>query len=161
MKAIRVYLILVATILFSSIGQIFSQANGEESFSEMEAQILKLVNEHRKSIGLNELQYNKFIHAEALNHSKNMANEVVPFSHDGFDGRYERLIKKIGGSSMAENVANGQSDAESVVASWLESTGHKQNIEGNYNLTGIGIARGKDGELFFTQIFLWYKPIKK
>ncbi|NOU17656.1 MAG: CAP domain-containing protein [Bacteroidales bacterium] len=127
----------------------------------METRVLELVNAHRKSIGLGELQFNEVIYAEALKHSKDMANGVVPFSHDGFDGRADRLMNKVGGNAIAENVASGQPDAESVLESWLESTGHKQNIEGSYNLTGIGIARSKDGELYFTQIFLLKKPFKK
>jgi len=70
-------------------------------------------------------------------------------------------MKKIGGDSMAENVALGQTTAQEAVDSWLSSEGHKQNIEGSYNLTGVGVAQGSDGDLYFTQIFLLYKPINK
>ncbi len=34
---------------------------------------------------------------------------------------------------------------------------NKKNIEGSYNLTAIGIAQSNDGNLYFTQIFI-YKP---
>jgi len=161
MKTARLFLCIVLVILVSSTIKVFSQNNSNDSLRVMEAQILKLINEHRKSIGLGELQFNDAMNAEALKHSQNMAKGIVPFSHDGFDGRANRLMNKIGGNATAENVANGQEDAASAVESWLSSSGHKKNIEGNYNLTGIGIARGKDGDLFFTQIFLLHQPTKK
>jgi len=161
MNAIQLFLILFATISLSPTNYVVSQTKVEDSYSEMEAQVLKLVNQHRKTIGLNELQFNEAINTEALKHSKNMASGIVPFSHDGFDGRADRLLSRLDGNAIAENVASGQTDAESALECWLESKGHKQNIEGNYNLTGIGIALGKYGDLYFTQIFLLNKPIKK
>ena len=35
----------------------------------------------------------------------------------------------------------------------LYSPGHRKNMEGQFNLTGIGCARGKDGVFYFTQLF--------
>jgi uncharacterized protein YkwD len=161
MRKIRKHLISVITIYLLSIYPVFSQVIDKESLVGMEYKVLELVNAHRKAIGLGGLQFNDAIYAEALKHSKDMADGVVPFSHEGFDGRADRLMSKVGGNAVAENVASGQPDAESVLESWLESAVHKQNIEGNYNLTGIGIARSKDGELYFTQIFLLKKSFKK
>jgi len=40
------------------------------------------------------------------------------------------------------------------VNSWLNSSGHKKNIEGNYSHTGVGIAKNQYGTLYFTQIFV-------
>jgi len=40
------------------------------------------------------------------------------------------------------------------VRGWLESRAHRENIDGSYNLTGIGVARNAAGEVFFTQIFV-------
>jgi uncharacterized protein YkwD len=161
MKATKLFLCVLLTILLISPVRVFSQNIGHESHRDMEGQILKLINQHRKSIGLGELQFNDAINAEALKHSQNMANGVVPFSHDGFDGRASRIMSIVGGNAIAENVANGQEDAASAVESWLSSSGHRKNIEGNYTITGIGIARGKNGDLFFTQIFLLYQPTNK
>jgi uncharacterized protein YkwD len=161
MRRVSSYLRFTAIAILLSVHLGFSQTNERESFREMESQILKLINEHRQSIGLNELKSNEDIHSEALKHSINMAKARIPFSHDGFDERYDRLMKRVGGSSMAENVAQGQTTAQEAIDSWLSSEGHKQNIEDNYNLTGIGIARGADGDLYFTQIFLLYKPTNK
>jgi uncharacterized protein YkwD len=54
----------------------------------------------------------------------------------------------------AENVAYNYKNAQDVVRNWIASSGHRRNIEGNYNLTGIGLARDRRGKLYFTQIFL-------
>ncbi len=148
------YLFLILIAFLSSVSIGFSQTNEKESFTEMEGQILKIINEHRRSIDLGDLVYNKAVYNEAKQHSISMASGETPFSHDGFDERFERLVKVIGANSMSENVALGQTTAQDVVDSWLGSKGHKENIEGNFNLTGIGIARGNDGDLYFTQIFL-------
>jgi len=43
--------------------------------------------------------------------------------------------------------------AKQVVEEWLESSMHRQNIVGPYNVTGIGIAADRKGALYFTQIF--------
>jgi uncharacterized protein YkwD len=161
MKKTKPVLIIILAILIASTFEVFSQTNDKDSLRTMATQVLTLINNHRREIGLGELKFNDAINSEALKHSQNMANGVVPFSHDGFEGRADRLMKLIGGNAIAENVANGQDDAKSAVESWLGSTGHRQNIEGNYNLTGIGIARGKDGDLYFTQIFLLTQPLKK
>lgn len=148
------YPLLVLLLFFSSLYVCFSQTNESESLKEMEGQILKIINEYRSSMGLGELVYNKEVYNEAKKHSLNMAGGITPFSHDGFDKRFERLTKNIDANSMAENVALGQTSAQDAVNSWLSSQGHKQNIEGNFNLTGIGVSRGSNGELYFTQIFL-------
>lgn len=149
------YSLIILAFLISIPVHCLSQTIDNESFTEMEGQILNIINGYRKSINLDELLYNKEIDGEAKKHSISMATGKTPFSHDGFDARFDRLMKLIGGSSMAENVALGQTTAQEAVDSWLDSQGHKENIEGRFNLTGIGIARGGDGDLYFTQIFLF------
>jgi uncharacterized protein YkwD len=36
----------------------------------------------------------------------------------------------------------------------LRSPHHLENIEGSYNLTGVGIVRAKDGTFYYTQLFV-------
>ncbi|MEB3337507.1 MAG: hypothetical protein VKJ46_08605 [Leptolyngbyaceae bacterium] len=36
----------------------------------------------------------------------------------------------------------------------MKSPGHLKNIKGQYNLTGIGIAKDSQGKYYFTQIFI-------
>jgi uncharacterized protein YkwD len=128
--------------------------NSNEDFSQLEKNILDLINRQRQSIGKSELQVNELIKKVALVHTENMAIGKIPLSHDGFNERADNLLDELNGSSAAENVAWGHPTAKLVVKGWLESKDHRVNIEGDYDLTGIGIARGKDGELYYTQIFI-------
>lgn len=117
--------------------------------------ILVHVNEYRQKHGLSLLKMDNKIIKEAKNHSIDMANHTMPFGHKYFNSRVDRLHARIKNSNAAaENVAYNYKDAQDVVKNWLRSPGHRRNIEGNYNLTGIGIARDSKGKIYFTQIFL-------
>ncbi len=120
----------------------------------MENEILKLINEHRKSIGKSELVFNDYARKEAYVHSQNMASGKVPFSHKGFDERFNRLSGFLEITTGAENIANGPLNAKHIVSGWLASPPHKKNIEDDFNLTGIGITKAPNGTYFYTQIFL-------
>ena len=118
-------------------------------------EILKLVNDHRAGKGLGPLKMNDIISQAAEKHSGNMASGKIPFGHDGFDERMARVTKQLKpANAWAENVAYGSHDAKEIVDMWLHSPGHKKNIEGDYNLSGIGIAKGTDGNYYYTQIFI-------
>jgi uncharacterized protein YkwD len=120
----------------------------------MSTEILRLVNQHRRAIGRPPLQANSFISSVALGHSRDMLAGRTPFGHDGFRDRVNRIRKKLGPLHVAaENVASGPMSAREVVDGWLHSPGHRRNIEGDFKLTGIGLAFGHNGNIFFTQIF--------
>jgi uncharacterized protein YkwD len=121
----------------------------------IEAAAFQQINAYRASKNLPLLTRNSQIDQQARIHSQNMATGRVPFSHDGFSQRLQAI--GIPYSSAAENVAYNQgfSDpATQAVKGWLKSPGHLGNIQGNYNLTGIGVAANNKGEVYFTQIFL-------
>ena len=121
----------------------------------MEKDILYYINQYRASIGFPAFQMISAATEQATQHSIDMANRAIPFGHDGFDERMDNIAKKIGFvHATAENVAYGKLTAKEVVDLWLNSPGHKKNIEGNYTLTGIGLAKDADGFVFYTQIFL-------
>ena len=124
-------------------------------YTSMQQDILKYVNTYRKSKGLTALQLNETASAEAAVHSKEMAQGSSGFGHDGYNTRMKHISEKLGFlRGTAENVAYGMIDAREVVDMWLDSPRHRKNIEGNYSLMGIGIAKSHKGNLYFTQIFL-------
>ncbi len=82
-----------------------------------------------------------------------MAEGKTKFGHDGFEKRAKAIQKELGSVEVGENVAEGQMSAREVVDGWLNSPGHKRNIEGNFTLTGIGYATNKKGNIYFTEIF--------
>lgn len=117
--------------------------------------ILHYVNLHRKQKGMLPLVMDEAIAAVARKHSEDMAKGRTPVGHKGFSSRMKQISRKIGPvGAMAENVAYGYTSGKAVVEGWLESPGHRENMEGNYRLTGIGVARDKDGKLYFTEIFV-------
>lgn len=125
------------------------------SIKDMQKQILYYINQHRAAIGLQHLKLMDAANKEAFNHSKKMATRKTPFGHEGFEERIKRISQREGVmGSAAENVAYGRLTAQEVVKGWLNSPGHKKNIEGNYTYTGIGFAKDPTGVIFFTQIFL-------
>lgn len=131
-----------------------SPANAEVGSTNMQRSILRYVNQHRRLLGKPPLQLQVVASQQATTHSRNMALRETGFGHDGFEQRME-LIRKNSGwiSASAENVAYGKLTAQEVVKGWLNSPGHKKNIEGNYQFTGIGVYKDAQGVLFFTQIF--------
>ena len=124
--------------------------NGSPSDS-VEAEVHRLVNEHRNGIGLAALGWSETIAIECREHSEEMANAHT-INHDRFNERINKIGETISWSWAGENVAYNYS-VEAVVTAWLNSPGHKSNIESNSNLTGVGVAY--DGNtIYFTQIFI-------
>lgn len=128
-----------------------------QSFTSLEGSIHQQVNQYRQSQNLPSLTLNSAISAQARKHSEAMAQGQVPFSHEGFKQRIEAISNVISYRSAGENVAfnQGYSDPATVaVRGWLKSPGHLKNIQGQFDLTGIGVAKNSKGEYYFTQIFL-------
>jgi len=131
-----------------------SFATPPKSNEQIAQEIFTLVNQYRQKKGLAPLKYSSVAAAEAQAHSNKMAKRSV-MSHAGFDGRFDRMRKKIPHMvAAAENVAYGANGAARAVDMWLHSAGHKKNIRGNYTHTGIGVARNKRGVLYYTQVFV-------
>ena len=131
----------------------YHSVGNEPIVNTMESEILQYVNEDRTKHGLTALQMNTLESSLAAKHSRDMARGKVKFGHDGFTARAKSIEKALGSREVGENVASGSMTAREVVDGWLNSPGHKKNIEGNFALTGIGYARDKKGDIYFTQIF--------
>lgn len=123
----------------------------------LERAIHEQVNEYRRSQNLPPLKLDSNIIAVARAHSKAMASGRATFSHDGFDQRVEEISRRIDYRSAGENLAYnfGYSDpGKQAVVGWIKSPGHRKNMEGNFDLTGIGVAQNAKGEYYFTQLFI-------
>ncbi|AKG20826.1 CAP domain-containing protein [Calothrix sp. 336/3] len=123
--------------------------------TDLEKSVLEQINRYRIAHGLPALTINQNISRQARVHSQQMAEGQVPFSHDGFKKRVNAIPLRY--QSAAENVAfnQGYNDpAAQAMLGWLNSPGHLSNIHGDFNLTGIGVAKNSQGEVYITQIFL-------
>jgi uncharacterized protein YkwD len=123
--------------------------------ADISREILFFVNEFRRKKGLPALEANSYISSVALGHSRDMLTGKSPFGHDGFRKRIDLISGWLGKLEVAaENVASGPMDAREVVDGWLHSPGHRRNILGDFQLTGIGVAEARNGMIYFTQIFV-------
>jgi uncharacterized protein YkwD len=119
-------------------------------------QFMDLINNHRQSIGLRALIHDDELGAVAQTHCQNMANGTVAFGHDGFSTRCSLGRKILGGGNWCgENVAAGQKTPQAAYTAWMNSPGHKANIEqSRATHTGFGYAKNSSGKYYWTQIFL-------
>lgn len=126
--------------------------------SAMEALAHARINAHRLDEGLAPFEYDAGIAAASRRHSEAMAAGRVPIGHDGFEARGRRIAEAIPLMGIAENVGFNTYPVDrtvsAAVSGWLASPGHRENIEGDYDVTGIGIASGSQGAWYYTQIFV-------
>ena len=124
------------------------------TYTEIESEILDLVNAHRAELGLNSLAPLNIISGVADGHTQYMI-EVGGVNHDNFAERAGILMKEANAKTVAENVAYGYSTAQGAVNGWLNSDSHRKIIE-NPNFTHFGISTEKNSENrnYFTQIFI-------
>jgi uncharacterized protein YkwD len=134
-----------------------AQKSNSGKFTELEQSFYQQVNQYRKSRNLPPLALDNRISVQARVHSEAMASGRVPFSHNGFDDRVKIISRSISYRSAAENLAynQGYSDpTKQAVEGLIKSPGHRKNMEGNFNLTGVGVSKNAQGEYYFTQIFI-------
>jgi uncharacterized protein YkwD len=126
------------------------------AFAELEQAVFEQINQYRAEQDLPPLILNAEMNDQARLHSEAMAASRN-LSHDGFEQRVEAISQAIPLRSAAENVAfnSGFANPEmQAVTGWIDSPGHRENIEGNFDLTGVGITQNAQGEYYFTQLFV-------
>lgn len=134
----------------------------EESVTDLEGlerEIVERINAERVGQGLAPLVPLPALRELARVHSRDMAARTY-FSHSSPEGltvatRAERLglsYRRIG-----ENISRSwgvQDPAHTAVYGWMTSPGHRETLlDPQYIETGVGVAVGEDGFLYFTQVF--------
>lgn len=132
----------------------YNSINITVEYTQMDNEIVEIINDHRRLKGLSELQVLNEASIEAIAHNQYMVENGEP-SHDYFFKRSDKLKKVVNAKSVAENVGYGYSSAQSIVNAWLKSASHRKNIE-NPGFTDFGISTKKDeaGRNYFTNIFV-------
>jgi len=149
MKHIFLYITVICLSFFVSLAS-FSRHKSTGLVQE----ILNQTNQFRRSKGLTNLIIMQGLNAIARKHSEDMAKGRIGFGHEGFAQRNvmaNTVIKHMHG--FAENVAYGPTTGKQVVILWKNSPGHRRNMLGHYKYTGIGIARDRQGRMYYTQVF--------
>lgn len=153
----RLMFVVFSLLAFGS-SSILSAPPGRASDPELqslERAIYKKINAYRARQGLEPMRWDDRMAAQARNHSIAMARGKRDFGHSGFKQRVRATGLSF--TSAAENVGQNrgyEDPADEAVEGWLHSNGHRENIEGDYNVTGVGVARSRNGTFFFTQMFV-------
>ena len=111
----------------------------EQEIRALTQRMVELVNEERAKAGLSPLKTNDQIAAAAQTRAEELADS---YSHTRPDGRSCFTALKDAGISYGhagENIAYGGSGQEYILAAWMESPGHRDNIL-NENFTTIGVG---------------------
>lgn len=161
MKNIILIAVLFSTFLMScsveeeaNIPNEYNLQNINVTYTQLDYEIAELINSYRISQGLNALNILNEVSREAITHSQYMVNQGA-LSHDYFYLRSQNIIDAVNAENVSENVGFGFTNAQSLVNAWLNSEGHRQNIE-NPDFTDFGISTQQDeeGKNYFTNIFV-------
>lgn len=125
-----------------------------------EKQIVELTNSQRLAHGRRPLGSDCSLARAARAHSQAMA-KMSFFSHRSPIRGHEQCddrVRLAGGSfeAVGENIATltQSATATDFVQGWLRSPGHRRNLlDADWRLTGLGVARTRDGKVYATQLF--------
>ena len=128
-----------------------------DNVKNVENQVIALVNKERASRGLNGLEIDWELSRVARTKSQDMATHHY-FSHQSptYGSPFD-MMKHFGIDfrGAGENIASGQTSPESVMNSWMNSQGHRENIlKPEFTHIGVGFYRGGDYGYMWTQQFI-------
>lgn len=133
-----------------------TQSESEMASAQQQA-ILERVNTARAEAGLEALQLNARLNAAAQKHAEKMISSGI-FDHEIEGKKVQDRMSAEGYNwrRAGENIAAGQTTAEEVMESWMNSEAHRQNIlKADYEELGVGFAIDEDNgnERYWVQVF--------
>lgn len=114
--------------------------------------VVEIVNNERARRGLNALTSN----AQLTQAANIRAQEISQyFDHTRPNGSpYYTVLSNIRNTASGENIAYGQSNAQSVMSDWMNSSGHRANIlSETYTQIGIGYYVSNNTK-YWVQLFI-------
>lgn len=124
------------------------------SVSAKEKEIVTLVNQVRRSKGLEELKLHVKLCSVARTKSQDMSDKGY-FSHTSptYGSPFDMISRfDISYRTAGENIAQGYTSPKAVMDGWMNSEGHRANIL-NPDFTQIGVGYVTDGN-YWTQMFI-------
>ncbi len=117
--------------------------------------VIQAVNNERGKQGCAMLTVDTRLMRAAASHSTDMISRHY-FDHTTPDGTTPADRARANGYSagVGENIAEGYSDEQAAMGAWMNSAGHRANIQNcSYHSTGVGVSRASDGTPYWTQEF--------
>ncbi|GAB4232310.1 MAG: hypothetical protein Kow0049_15200 [Stanieria sp.] len=135
--------------------------NGQPDLTQIQQRVHEQVNQYRASQGLPPVQLDSRINEQMQAYAQQMANAGQLLNHQGMDQRAQVVLNSIPhkGYAYYENEhlcsggCNGDS-ATSAVQGWINSSGHRNNMLSQTELTGIGVAVDGQGNYYIAQMFI-------
>jgi uncharacterized YkwD family protein len=131
-----------------------SNTPGASAISQLAQQVIELTNNERRKNGLPSLNADVSLSRVAQTKTNDM-NSKHYFSHTSptYGSPFD-MMRDFGVTykSAGENIAMGQTSAQQVVTSWMNSEGHRKNIL-SPNYTNIGVGYTSNGN-YWSQMFI-------
>ncbi|MFS4492561.1 CAP domain-containing protein [Maribacter sp. 2308TA10-17] len=123
-----------------------------ENATEVELELLAVVNDHRISLGQSALDFSEVAYEYANQHNDYMISKGS-INHDNFSFRASKISSQVSAEFVAENVAKDYTNAAEAFQGWLNSSSHKKTMEGDFSHTAVSVKMNDAGNFYFTQIF--------
>ena len=147
-RTLTILLLLTAFLALPSAAQACQgRHNGKASANAQERVMLCLVNQARSARGLPPLVASKDLNKAAHHKSRDIIR-CDEFSHEACGREFTYWMTHFGydGCGEGENIAwgsGGLGTPAAIFKAWMRSQGHRENILGPYEDTGIGLQSGK------------------
>jgi uncharacterized protein YkwD len=131
------------------------------SASADEFRIFDLINRERERMRLSPLGWDDQLADFARSYSVRMARGGF-FDHEDRNGNYVNQRAEEAGITHWRRIGENLFVCEGIrnvsgfaVDQWMNSDTHRQNIlDRKYNVTGIGMARDRNGRIYITEVFI-------
>ncbi len=128
---------------------------------DLTTRVVELVNQHRSARGLAQLSVSTSLTNAAIWKSRHMAKYVYMAHADPAPPVARSVSDRLlacgypaTSAGWGENIAYGYATADAVMQGWLNSPGHRANIENaSFRAIGVGAASSSAGRLYWTQEF--------
>ena len=125
--------------------------------AELMSEVVTMTNQRRHANGCGLLAVNQDLTIASIEQSEHMARTGL-FSHVWQDGTTFEARSRAAGYAQpsGENIAWGYRTATEVMAAWMASPGHRENILNcGAKSIGTGVAYASSGIAYYTQVFGW------
>lgn len=145
-EIILVFLAFVFSMMFLTnktlaANTIDVKVNGTMDYTKAQ-EVLQLVNQERKAVGLNELKMDTELQEVAMTRA---AETGINFDHTRPDGTIcFSICSKLNG----ENIACGMTNASEAMNKWMNSPSHKENILYT-DFKSIGVGCFRNGSIYY------------
>jgi uncharacterized YkwD family protein len=132
------------------------QPSTSDDLTEEEKLLLELINNERAKSNLSPLNADSELMKVARLKAKDMTTANYFSHYSPTYGSPFDMMRQFGITfkAAAENIA-GNSTVQGAVKAWMNSEGHRSNIlNGNYNYTGVGVAKSNKYGYVFVQMFI-------